>query len=368
MTEPSAQKRQAHCPACHAVLTRGMRECPQCKMEVARMKDYVMAMRHAQKKAAEQKSSGASAPIGKARTIVPASQLEQNDNEQRARSSMNHEMMRAAKYLIALIVVIVAGIWVYQTFFKTVDPWLNYPTDQRALLTKFFQIVHTDNRKEHEKAYALISLYRRDAKDDTQHGQYLQLFHDVDRYFITLFGPNYINEIRFEPEGNVPDAATWIAAVRTEKMTIDLEPQTPPDKQKPGEPKRWGIVAIREFPLGNSSRSQQMGAIGGVLRGLGAGGSAEQIQGIAAVTTDFSRMSPAEIKQTLMPIITNPRATGLIRGIYQTWYVRKDPTIRATLESILTDARYPDEVKRVAKQVLDERVPEEELIGMGVNP
>lgn len=365
----SQPARQPHCPACNAILSKGMANCPVCGMEVAKMKEYIMAMQHARKRAAEQKASGAvaAAPAASGRKIKPVSHIEAEPGESHARRNFNHELFRAAKWLIVLVVLISGGVWAYQKLTAPSEPWRRYPTDPRTLLTQFIKIVHTDDRKEHNKAYDLISLHRKNLKDDDQRGQYMQLFHDVHQYFSTLFGDNYVNEIRFEPEGNNPEATTWTGTIRTEKMTIDIEQQEPSEKQRPGQPKHWGIVAIREFPLGNSSRSQQMGAIGGILKGLGAGGSARQIQGIAGYGADLSRMSPAEIKQMLLPLISNPRSTGLTQNIYRTWVVRKDPTVRETLQQIMQDTRYGDTDRSAAQQVLNDRVPEEILIGVGIS-
>lgn len=366
-SQPTQPKREAHCPACNTLLTKGMKHCPECGMEVAKMKEYILAMQHAKKRAAEQKKSGgtAVAPMPAARKIVPVGQME--SGEERAKSGMNRELLRAGVWVLVIIAAIAGGVTAYQKLMAPGEPWRAYPTDPRALLVKFIQIVHTDTLKEHDKAYDLISLQRRDEKDTKQKDDYMQLFHDMHKYYSTLFGDNYVNEVRFEPEnGNTDTATTWIGRIRNETMTIDIEPQTPADKKKSGQPEHWGIVAIREFPLGNSSRSRQIGGIEGMLKGIGAGGSARQIQGIAGLGTDLSRMTPAEIKQMLLPIITDPRATGLTQNIYRTWVVRKDQTVRDALQQITEDPRYSQRDQEVARQVLTDKAPEEELIAVGV--
>jgi hypothetical protein len=63
-----------------------MERCPECGMEVAKMKEYILAMQHARKRAAEQKKSGgtAAAPLPAARKIVPVGQARMESAEERA--------------------------------------------------------------------------------------------------------------------------------------------------------------------------------------------------------------------------------------------------------------------------------------------
>lgn len=362
---PTQPAKQIECPACHTPLEKGVKHCPECGMEVAKMKEYILAMQHAKKRAAES-GTATQAPLTVVQKLTPFGDAERVDVEE-IRASMKRQMLKVGMWVFIAIVVITGTVWSYRAIVGPGEPWRRYPKDPRVLLTTFFKIIHTDTLKEHAKAYDLISLLRKDEKDSTQRDQYMQLFHDVHSYYSTLFGNNYINEIRFEPENNDADhATTWIATIRTETMTIDIEPQTPADKRQAGEPERWGVVAIREFPLGNSARGQQMKAIGGILEGLGAGGSRRQLEGIAGYGADLSRMSPAEIKQMLLPLIANPRGTALTQNIYRTWVVRKDPTVREALENITKDTRYGETDRNAAREVLNDKVPEEVLIGVGI--
>jgi hypothetical protein len=74
-----------------------------------------------------------------------------------------------------------------------------------------------------------------------------------------------------------------------------------------------------------------------------------------------------QTKVRLLPTLRNPRLLSR-RVLLETWVVRKDPVIRRRLEMIEGDSRYEQATRESAKAVLEDNVPEEELIAISVDP
>ena len=94
------------------------------------------------------------------------------------------------------------------------------------------------------------------------------------------------------------------------------------------------------------------------------------LQGILAAAGNGGRNryeTRMQTKLRLLPNLRDPRA-AFRRTVLETWVVRKDPVIRRRLEMIAGDSRYETATRDSAKAVLNDDVPEEELIAISVDP
>jgi hypothetical protein len=114
----------------------------------------------------------------------------------------------------------------------------------------------------------------------------------------------------------------------------------------------------------DAASMQQAEAITGYLKLYGAQGSINQLQSIAGAS-ESRRMTAWQRKVSILPIVRNPR-TVTRQAIIRLWPIRKDPVVKARLESIAEDGRYDNLIQQTAREVVNEKVSEEELIAVGV--
>jgi hypothetical protein len=337
---PVAAPKLKQCPACGAPLLEGRLQCVGCGLPRSKMADVLLAKKNA-------KTGG-----------IPSETL-----------------LRITKYVVVLAIVIgvIAGV-IYHYTKPVAEPWKAYPNDRTALVQKFFELIATDDPTEHDKAYALISATAKDPQANDERGAYRQLFHDMYAYFAGEFGPNWIATLQIQNVGNPGEPMQSIVTVGTDVLHLDIDPQLAPNQNMstlatmPPEKLNYGVHDIQEFSLDDVGKSMQMGIAKGLLRGYGAQGSINQLEGIAAAGGGAPlHETPFEAKRRLLPIIRTGKDAAINRALYQLWPIRTDPTVQRRLQIILDDPNYPEDYKKIAKEVKDGTASDEELIAAGVN-
>jgi hypothetical protein len=212
------------------------------------------------------------------------------------------------------------------------------------------------------KAYDLIapSAKNPDNRDDV--GRYRQLFHVMNTYLSTEFGSDWIDTITLQADKNNGDLIE--AHIGPETLHLRAVLQTPADKLNDNN-HHYAIEGFDEFDIHDAAAMQQMAAITGILGGVAGPGAVNNLQTIIGAAGGNQRESPMVRKLRILPNLRNPR-TAVRRTVLQAWPIRRDPVIRARLQSIVDDQRYQPDVIQTAQQVLQENVPEEDLIAAGV--
>jgi len=348
MASPTLLKR---CPACNARLVPDKPACPSCAMPAAKMADFAAAKRVAEARG-----------IGK--TAV--------EKDVPARSSGG--AIPYVKYtLCAGVGLVLIGLAYFVVSYWTrpaPQPWLAYPTSAKDLVAQILTDIHTDTDPSADHALTYLSLARRSTDKETQqHDHFHQLFHDMAKYLTGEFGPDWINKVDIQPADPAKggDETTFVVKIATDTIHVQLETQQPPTPAGGAappalKPPHFGFISIPEFDTDDTARSAQLGIINAVI----GQGSARQLGGIMALSGNQARETPMDTKRRILPILRNPHDEALKRIVYHAWPVRLDPTVRARLKSIIEDQRYAMDVQKVAQQVLDSSVPEEELISAGV--
>jgi hypothetical protein len=211
-------------------------------------------------------------------------------------------------------------------------------------------------------------------ENDTQEaGNYLQLYHEIEKYLAGEIGAGWSGQMTIAPADAKADPlrepVVYVVKVGLETLHVEVCPQGP---DKPGgalpTPPRYGVVEIKEFPISQAGKFQQMEGITGVVRTIGGNQAASNLQQVIGVGGAMNgRQTPMQIKCQVLPLVRDPDAPTLGRGLLHLWPVRNDPVVQARLESIAKDARYAPEMQRRAQDVLESRVPPEDLIAAGVN-
>lgn len=336
------------CPACNTPLVRGRDTCVSCGMTRVKMAEYSRAKALAAQRGVTvrvEAPAEAGRPWG--------------------------ERLRPLKVpaIVLLLIALLGGIS-YLGFAgmnrKPPTPWLDYPTDPEAAAKQYIAAASLDTVAGGRQAYKLLTMRERNLDDDAELARYRQVYHDMDKYFTETDGTSW--QLRASYQNVTPSAAadpTIAVHVGTDVIHIDLEPQAPKDGPAPSPP-HYGIVRIREFPIGEAAGAQKSAVVSGVLHGLGAGGSADQLRSITSVVGAHCNESPFAMKRRLLPILRRPNDPAIYRAVILTWPIRHDPTIRDELKEITEDQRYDPLVQKAAQRVLDDKVDLEELIGYGV--
>ncbi len=267
------------------------------------------------------------------------------------------------------VLALLFGAYTFATSNKKGVAWKKYPTSRTILVKRFFGYVSTDTNADFAKAYKLLALSRRRAKN-AHPGHYYQRFHDLDQYLAGEFGPQWIDRlkvVRKQQELNGKLHTVMVAVVDTERFHVFVAPQVPKGFH-PGGPTHYGLLAIREFQFSGGAASQRLGIINSYVGGFyGATGSANQIRGLAAAFGGSdANETPWQIKQRLLPIVEDPHGTALRQCIYQLWPVRNDPTVRRRLYKIIHDPRYAPNIRTDARSVYNGTASAAILIGNGV--
>ncbi len=349
------------CPACDTPLVPGRAACIKCGLPTAKMPDLAAARRHAHSKG-----------IDVTRIEPPPSASETPP----ADPSILHRASRKLVVAVLVLLLVTIGYFTLRLIRgPAVEPWKTYPTDGKTAVAQFFADIHAGgggDKASLRRAYQAISLDQRHPDDDNDADHWGYVFQDVNDYLTGEFGPAWNTLMSVAPadpaQGN--DATVYLVTIGTEQLHVDIAPQKPADAPPAAPapvPHHFGIVGIREFSLADSMQSDPVRSATGYLTHVyGATGSAEQIRAIVGRSMPLARMSAMQIKRLLLPLVRDPHASALKDNVYRLYAVRDDPTVRARLKEITTDARYPREVQQAAREVLQGTVDEAILIELGI--
>jgi len=348
------------CPACDARLVPGRSACVKCGLPNEKMPELAAARQHALRK-------------GLQKTLIENRQPSR-ETQNAVHSLLGRETLKLVGGAVVLLVVLIGGYFALRAFRGPgVEPWKAFPTDGKTAVANFIADIHSagaGDKAAADRAFQAIALSQRlpDSGNDAERWGYV--FQDVDEYLTGEFGPAWNTIMNVEPadpaKGNA--ATLYIVTIGTEQLHVDLEPQTPPAPAAAPNPPHYGILEIREITLMDALHGDPVrGPAGFLTHVYGADGSAEQLRSIFARNSPLGRLTPTQIKRLLLPIVRNPRATALKDAIYRLSSVRQDATVRARLEKITKDARYPMDAQKAAQEVLDVTVDESILIELGVS-
>lgn len=346
----------SHCPACKAKLQRGLEACPSCQMSVSKMQDYLVAMQRAKAVGMEP---------------VRTSRLPQ----------INIEWTPPVKIAAWGLGILVVGIVLYLSvgflWQRAAPSILHYPTDPQELITQYFRLIEQDKEEPHHQAFTLQSLTVLHPDKSDERGQYLQLYHVLNKYLTGEIGVGWsaagiMVVTPVDPTADPSKGKTaYLVKIGLETLHVEIIPQgwdpTKPDNPPP-TPTRYGIVNIEEFPISQAAQFIKLAAITGVFRGVGGQGAGENLQTVLSLGgTGGGRETPMQTKYRVLPMVRDPESANIRRGLLHLWPVRRDLVVKARLLSIMEDARYTLEDQRLAKEVLEERVAPEDLMAVGVD-
>jgi hypothetical protein len=324
------------CPNCNTNLAPGARQCPACKLDVAKMPAFAAAKLAAQQRGIRTVSVERAGPPAWRRPATIAKTL----------------------FLLAFL----AGIaWLgYHFFGPKPPPYLQLPATAQAATREFLTRLCAGDTA-HDSAYALIADSARNGSDDIR-GDFLQVFHNVNDYLTAEFGDQWISQTQLAPDPKDHDVI--VAKIALETLHIRTQQQTPPERmQQYGS--HVGIVGIDEVPVTWAADLRQSAAIGGILGGIAGQGAVNNLNAITGAYSGNRHQPPFIKKMTLLNTLRDPRSTNW-RVVIQTDPLRTDPVIQARLTAILSDERYDPNVRNAAKEVLEDKVTEEERISVGL--
>lgn len=330
------------CPNCNAALVPGRAQCISCGLAADKMEALAAAKAHAARRGIRRTATETATDAPEGLTI--------------------RKLATRAAIAVVLLVAVVVG-W---TLIAGEDPrpWLAYPTDGEQLVSTFMAHVAAGDK---DQAYTLVSTPRKNPDDREDADRWGFLFQDINEYLAGEFGSGWNTKMSVRPSDPAAGGADtlYVVTVGTETLHVEVEPQLPPSGKGP-TPAHQGVVAIREFPMEDSGVNVTRGAQSILRNVYGADGSAEQVGALGGIFSGRANESAMQTKRRVLPLVRNPRSTGLKHAMLHLWPVRQDPTVRARLTSITTDARYAPELQKLAQDIMDSNVPEEELIAARV--
>ena len=337
-TTNSARKGRS-CPNCAAFVPLDQPRCSSCKLEVSKMQAFAAA-----KEAARQRGM-------KGTKVV-------------AERSLGQMIGTGAKYafLILLVGAVAAGGW---WLFKPRPPrYLKFAATGQAAVTEFMTDISGGGDPQLDAAYGLLADSVRDPKEN-DHGDYLQIYDELNNYLAGEFGSDWITRLKVTADPADPNL--FAAHIGPETLHVRVAQQTPADKMKE-QGEHYGIMQIEEFSVTLAADFRQMEGIKGVLRAYpGAGnGAVEMLDKVLGASGAAPHNAPMIVKKVrLLAVIRNPREVSS-QAILLTYPLRNDPVVKARLAQIAGDERYDTPERQRAKEVYDDKVPEEELISVGL--
>jgi hypothetical protein len=321
------------CPKCMTVVLPGREKCPRCGLPVAQMDSLDAKIDTARRQKQKAVEAAAATPFWKS------------------------PVMFAGLFLLLLI-----GVGLYFAFGRPKpEPWRAYPTTREAAVRQLMEGIATGKDEGYLKSYAVVAQSMKDPKNSDEEGQYRQVFHELYKYLSGEFGPDFGTTMTIEQDPQF--ASGLIVHVGLETLHVGTDEQTPPELiASAGD--HYGVSGFSEFNMQDAASMQQAEAITGYLKLYGAQGSINQLQSIAGAS-ESRRMTAWQRKVSILPIVRNPR-TVTRQAIIRLWPIRKDPVVKARLESIAEDGRYDNLIQQTAREVVNEKVSEEELIAVGV--
>jgi hypothetical protein len=325
------------CPNCHAAVPAGARQCSVCKLEVSQMRAFAAAKMAARRK-------------GLATTEV-----------EEASPPFYQALLRPVFILPLVICAAIVLFFVMRP--AKADPWQRLPASQMDAAKEFLTHISKGTDDGYEKAYGLVAPSVKRPKDSEELGKYRQLYHVMNNYLATEFGKDWITllNLQADPANN----EFVLAKIGPETLHLRITQEVPPEKMKGDADRRYGVHNIEEFDIEDAAALQKAAGIMGIVRGVAGAGAENNLQTIMGARGGNRRESKMQTKLRILPNLRNPRAVVRMTVI-NAWPVRTDPVIRARLDQISKDGRYPNDVQQTARDVLADNISDEELIAAGV--
>ena len=313
------------CPNCNAFVPAGRRSCISCRLEVAKMDGFLAA-----KNAAKRRG-------------FSGTQVENNGPPFFLRGGF------IAKVLFLLAIAAIVGY-----FFLPKPPrYMAFPGSPTATAQQFLQDISGGDDKGFNQAYALVPDSVRNPKSSDEHGDYVQIYDEMDKYFSDEFGPDWLTQTKLDADPNDPDII--VAHVALETIHIHTADQVPPDK-KSQQGSHFGVTGIDEFSIAWAGDFQQMEGIMGSLHMLtGSDSAGRMLQGVLGAANN--RHAPPMVKKIgILQVLRDPHYINY-KDVVQAYPFRTDPVMQNRLELVTKDDRYDQQVRDVAQQVLDDKGP-----------
>ncbi|HUO11098.1 MAG TPA: zinc ribbon domain-containing protein [Phycisphaerae bacterium] len=322
------------CPNCGAVVPKTATNCVSCKMDVARMDTFKAAR-------------GAATRRGIITTEV---------------QSAAPPFWRSPGLIAALVVLLCIGGFIAWRLTRPAPPppWARFPTSQDTLVDQMFHDIAVGDDPGYDKAYALLSPAAHNPDDADELGHYRQLYHEIFKY-LNNFDSTWVQNMKIEHDPDNPD--TMLVHVGPETLHVTTRLETPADKVNDTN-KHYAVGNIAEYDVSDAAAMSSTEAQKAVIRSMAGQGAINNIEAISGAG-GHAHETPMQAKMRLIPLYLDPRHVNNYE-IYHAWPLRKDPAVRWALERMTQDQRYVPEAQGIAKEVLDEKVSEEELIAAGV--
>lgn len=334
---PAPPKSGRVCPACETFVPAGRRHCPQCKLESAKMDGYEAAKRAAQSR-------------GFTGTKIQVS-----------RADIIRRAVRITTWLLVIAAVGYGGYSIY-AWLHPPPRYLQYPNTAEGTVREFLNLVSNGDDKSLDRAYFLVADSVRDPKASDDRGDYRQIFDVMHNYLASEFGDDWLAGARYAPDPADPN--TFVLHVSMETLHIRVAQQTPADKEKEQGP-HYGFLGVDEFNVNDGPDYRKMAGIEGVLRGVAGQGAVDMLNSVLASGANKWRGPPMVKKVGLLAVLRNPHNINW-KDVIQTYPLRNDPVMRARLTRVTADDRYDQVIRDKAKEVLDDKVTEEDRIAAGL--
>jgi len=190
------------CPNCRNAVPPGSRQCPACKLEVAKMAAFAAAKRAAQQRGIK----------------------EVEVEKPRFRINVSPGVVSLGVFLAILVV---GGVYL----FRPKPPrYLAFPGTANDAAQALLTHINGGTDPEYLKAYDLIADSARDPKASDEKGDYTQVFHVMNKYLSAEFGNDWITQTKFAADPADPNVV--VAKVAMETLRIHVQQQTPEAKMK----------------------------------------------------------------------------------------------------------------------------------------
>jgi hypothetical protein len=325
----------AHCPNCHAAVAPGRRVCSVCRLEVSQMAAFAAAQKAARARG------------------IKGTQVE-------TRGPALWRNPAVIKLLCLLLVVGGIAYLGYRFFGPKPPAYLKLASTPEQTAHDFLALVSAGDEA-HFRAYDLIAVSARSGVDDPG-GSFRQVFHNVNDYLSAEFLKDWMAKTQLVADPKDPNII--IAKIDNETLHIRTTQVTPPDKLQKYGP-HYGIVGIEEVSVYDAAELQKWAIIGDYVGGVGGQGAAENLKSVLSAGAANRHQPPFIMKMGLLDALRNPRSCNW-RTVVQTNPLRTDPVIQARLAAIVDDERYDTSVRNVAKEVLEDKVSEEEKTAANV--
>lgn len=291
------------CPRCKAAVIPGRLFCVACNLPYQKMDNYVSA--------ADQKSK-------------PKGPLKAQDIAE----SMIDRFLKPAIYLFILCFLAGTAYFFYTTFHgASKGMYAEYPTNRGVLLTTFLTAISKDTEYNDKIAYKLINFHERMPDNEITFGKYRQMFHDINSYLKTVAGEDWISKLKVEKEEvKDPDQGVtyteWHATVGTEQLNIAISEEHPllevntamhgsAGPQRDDADTHYSIAGVDGFDIESAGKSQKLAAVQGIMKGMGAGKSAQEIADLNAAFGPHGDETTDQLKARILPVIARPNSIAL---------------------------------------------------------